>query len=292
MVTARVATAPKEETSSIVVSYPVTPEDIESTRAAYAAITFDAPVGYAAGVKAIAHCRGTRGAIEARRKDLKADSIAYGRKVDQVAKELVALIESIESPLREKKELVDSAKARAKAEAEAAEKRALEAQVRAEREAEELRLREERKAEEARLAAERERLAAERAELAEQKRKEDAARAVEEQARKAEQAELNRQREKIDAERQALARDRARAETAARAEQERIAEQERQAEHARRVAALQPDLEKVKAFAAVIRTVRFEQSCGPEATAAITAALGRLARAADGLDAFVAQGEA
>lgn len=151
--------------TEIVVSYPVTREEIEETRARFAAVTFSTPTAYAEGVKAIAHCRGTRGKIEERRKALKADSLDYGRRVDRVAKELTALVESIERPMRDAKHEVDTAKARAKAEKEAAERAAIEAQLRADREAEEKRIAEERaklEAQQAELRAERERFERER----------------------------------------------------------------------------------------------------------------------------------
>lgn len=294
------------EVSTIVVAYPVSPEEIEAKRAEYAALTFDTPKAYAAGMQALAQCRSTRTQIEDRRKYLKADSLAYGRRVDSVAKELVALVESIEEPLRLKRAAADEAKARAMAEKEAEERRVLEEKLRAEREAEEARLRAEREAEEARLAVERERLAAERAELAEQRRREDEARAVEEARllaeRRAQDAALRAERHKLEAERRQLEEERERAELERRArlkaesdraaaEDARVAELERQAERERRIAELQPDLVKLAAFAGALRAITGPSCASDAAKAQVTAALGRIARAADGLEAFVAQGD-
>lgn len=283
---------------TLTIAYPETRDSIAAKLAVYADLAFDTPKAYAEGTKAIAHCRTTRVQVEARRKELKASSLDFGRRVDAVAKELTALIESIEAPLRERKAAVDDAKARAKAEKEAAEKAAVEAQIRAEREAEEARLRAEREAENARLAQERERLAAERAALAEQRRKEDEARATEERAalekRRAEDAALRAERDKLESERRELERERARVaaerQAKAQAERERVAAEEarladieRQAEHERRLAALQPDLIKLAAFAAAIRALH-APSVGEDASGVVRLTVTRLTRAADELE--------
>jgi hypothetical protein len=274
-------------TETITIAYPETRDTIVAKLAIYADLGFGTPKEYAEGTKAIAHCRTTRVQVEARRKELKASSLDFGRRVDAVAKELTALIENIELPLRERKAAVDDAKERAKAEREAAERAAVEAQVRAAREAEEARLRAERAAEEARLAVERERLAAERAALAEQRRKEEDARAAEDAA-------LRAQRERLDAERRELERERARAtaerEAKAQAERERVAsdearraEEQRVAEHARRLAELQPDLVKLAAFAGAIRALQ-APSVGADAKVALDITIKRLERAASELE--------
>lgn len=157
---------------TIAIQYGVTPEQIEVKRAAYAALSCDTPKGYEEVRLAIADCRSTRVSIEKRRVEVKADALAFGKRVDAEAKRLTAMIADIEDPLQAKKSAIDEAKARVKAEKEAAEKAALEAQIRAEKEAEEARVRAEQEAENARLAAiaeanriEAERLAAERAKL-------------------------------------------------------------------------------------------------------------------------------
>lgn len=277
---------PAPATVTHLVRYAVTLDDIRAKGEEYAALTFDTPTDYERGRKAIAVLRTTRVGIEKRRKELKEDSLEYGRRVDAVAKELTRAIEAIEDPLKAKKQAVDDEKARAKREAEEAEQRALEAKIRAEREAEERRLAEERRkldaeraelaerqrqadaaakaerervealqaAERARLDAEAERLKAEREALAEAARLEREQleadrRAVEEAKRKAEREEAERQA-RIRAE--AEAKERAERERVA-AEEARVAELERQAAIAKRLEALKPDAEKVAAFAGSIR---------------------------------------
>ena len=150
-----------EQTTTIQVVYPITDADITARFAGYADLTADSPQGYKAVQAAIGELRSARVEVEKRRKDLKAESLEYGRRVDEVAKYLTGLIEAIEHPLKAKKAAVDEEKARIKAEKEAAERAAIEAKIRAEQEAETARL----KAEAERLAQERAALEAERAAL-------------------------------------------------------------------------------------------------------------------------------
>lgn len=149
------------EQTTIQVVYPITEADITARFAGYAELTADSPQGYKAVQAAIGELRSARVDVEKRRKDLKAESLEYGRRVDEVAKYLTGLIEAIEHPLKAKKAAVDEEKARVKAEKEAAERAAVEAQIRAEQEAEAARL----KAEAERLAQERAALEWERAAL-------------------------------------------------------------------------------------------------------------------------------
>ena len=149
------------EQTTIQVVYPITEADITARFAGYAELTADSPQGYKAVQAAIGELRSARVDVEKRRKDLKAESLEYGRRVDEVAKYLTGLIEAIEHPLKAKKAAVDEEKARVKAEKEAAERAAVEAQIRAEQEAEAARL----KAEAERLAQERAALEQERAAL-------------------------------------------------------------------------------------------------------------------------------
>ena len=119
------------------VKFTITSEEIEAKRANYGQLSAETPAGYALVRGAIADCRATRAKIETRRKELKAGALAYGRKVDGVAKELTGLIESFEAPLKEKKQAVDDEKTRIKREKEEAEQRAADEKARVEREAEE-----------------------------------------------------------------------------------------------------------------------------------------------------------
>lgn len=115
--------------------------------------------------------RSKRTKIEGVRKELKADALEYGRKVDAEAKRLTALIEPIENHLIEQESAIDRERERIKnAEIEAARQKA-EAEELARRQAGEARIAAERAAKEEELRIERERLAAERAEMeAERKR--------------------------------------------------------------------------------------------------------------------------
>ncbi len=141
-----------------VVRFDVTEADLAAIREEYSGLTADTPEGYESTRLAIGNCRKTRVAIESRRKDLKRDALTYGRAVDSAAKQLTALVEAIEAPLKERKLAVDDEKERVAREEREAEQRAIEAERAAEREVEE-----------ARMAAERKELAAERAAMARDK---------------------------------------------------------------------------------------------------------------------------
>lgn len=76
----------------------------------------------------IAEIRGLRTAVEARRKELKADALEWGRKVDGEAKRITGLLLEIEEPLKREKARVDEekeAKKRQKEEAERARVKAI-----------------------------------------------------------------------------------------------------------------------------------------------------------------------
>lgn len=302
------------------VRYHITAAEIEAKRAEYAGLSFDTPSDYAIGVKAIASCRTTRVAIEDRRKELKAESLAYGRRVDAVAHELTGLIESIEEPLRAKKRLIDEAKERAKREAEEAKRREIEEQLRrereaqeakeraereaeearrrAEREAEEARLRAEREAEDRRLAVEREQLRAERERIAAEQAQLRAAEAERARAAAAETDRLAAERRALEEERASLERaeaerrNREAAEQRAReaaereriaAEEARVAELERRAALEARIAALMPDVEKLAAYGRALLDVAAPEVGAPEAVAALAEARRDLARIAERL---------
>lgn len=212
----------------------------------------------------------TRTTMDKKRKELKADSLAWGRLVDSEYKKWETLLLAIEEPIDAKIKAVDNAKAAAKAAKEAEERAKIEAEVRAKEEAarkireeEEAKARAEqekkdaeRRAEEARIAEanriEAERLAKIAAEQAEAQQKIDEAKAeVEAAKRKQEQEERERQI-KIQAEKDA----------AERIERERIAAEERKAaqelaaaaERAR-IEAARPDVEKINGFAQVLSTI-------------------------------------
>ena len=164
-------------TDLIVVHYPVTKAEIAAKKLEYAALTADTPEGYDLVRKAIGTVVKTRTAIEARRVELKADALSYGKRIDAEAKELTALVVDVESDLRRKKEAVDAVarekqrlideEIRLKREAEeqriADEKAEAERLVREAKEAEDRRIAEEQRIENERLAAERKKLEEEQA---------------------------------------------------------------------------------------------------------------------------------
>lgn len=296
------------------VVYPVTEGEIAEARARYAAIAFDTSDGYEEGRKAIAHLRGVRTAIEKRRVELKADALDFGRRVDKAAKDLTALIEGVEAPLKERKAAVDDAAERARRAAEDAARVEAEAKAKAEREAEE-----------ARIAEEKRKLDEQRKLFEEQQRKTDAERAEREKAEKVErervETEQKAERDRLAAERREIETAqlaiRKQQEAAARAEQERLAaiererlaaeqaerdrvEAERRAAEAKaaaeaeaaRLEAMKPDLERVTAWAKAVRD--FSYTCPALATEraqeAIAWSTGRLEFIAGKLDEFVSKG--
>ena len=85
---------------------------------------------YNAVSKGIAKVRTLRTRIEATRKQLKADSLAWGRKVDAEAKRITEALEAIEEPLKRLKQQIDEAKEREKAAIEAARRVEIENRIR------------------------------------------------------------------------------------------------------------------------------------------------------------------
>jgi len=204
--------------------------------------------GFAAVHEARMTVRNYRVDVEKKRKELKADALEYGKKVDAEAKRITALLAPIEGHLEveenaynEAREAIKNA-ARLKAEAEA--------KAKAEAEAAELKAKQE--AEAARLKAEAEKLAAERKTMEAERRKLEEA-----------QAEIRRRDEALAAERQRLAnieaarqreieRQRIAKEAAEKARIETEARLKREAEEA-------ATREKVAAEAAESARVRAEQ---------------------------------
>lgn len=228
-------------TTSLELSYPFTIERLRAEVDKLRGHSFSEPKLYKEGVKAIATCRGFRVGIEGRRKELKAESLAFGREVDRVAKELTGVVETVEDELKAAKQRVDDERERVKREAAEAERRRVEEEIRAKREAEEALLREQRRQEEERLAEQRRELEAMRKQMAE------------ESARMAAEAEKLRQErtehEKATAAARAEKEERELAERiAAEQEEERIRKLEYEDAKAKRLAALAPDRERLKTF--------------------------------------------
>jgi hypothetical protein len=251
-----------EAIQQIQVSYPITADQIVADLTPLLALEKPAEV-----VKAIATCRGLRVQVEDRRKLLKADSLEYGRRVDEAAKLLTAAILRYEEPLKERKAKHDAAKAEAKRAAEQAERERLmaeeRAKIQAEREAAQQeaeiqakrRAAEERQLEQRRVLIRREKEQAE-AELLAMRRQAEAERAESqrilreaEQARRAAEETLA----KIEREKEA---ERTRARMAAEAEEQRLEREKYERELAAKIEAAQPDVVKLHAYAERLRSVR------------------------------------
>lgn len=264
-------TATLEKVESMPVRYSIADDAIAEMREQYFPLTADTKDGYEEVRIAIAKTRTLRGEIEERRVSLKADALAWGRKVDSEAKRLTGLLLEIEEPLKAKKLAVDDAKERARKAKEEEERRKVEAEIEAKREAERQRMAEE----QARLAEERKKFEAERAaEAAKQKAERDrieaeqraererlaAERAKVEAEQKAERDRIDAERRQMEAERARLAKEEserqaailAEKEAAARAERERFAQEAAK----KREEGLRPDVEKLATFAGVLRKIQ------------------------------------
>jgi len=197
--------------------------------------------------------------VEKVRKELKADALEYGRKVDGEAKRITAMLEPIEQHLSSEEDAYNAEKerirneARLKAEAEERAKReAEEARLRAEAEAEAARLKAIQDAENARLKAEAEKLAEERRVLEAERQK------IEAEKKQLADIEAARLR-KIEDERIAReAAEKARIETEQRIAREAAeAKAKTEAEEAakKRAEELRPDSEKIRAIADFISRI-------------------------------------
>jgi chromosome segregation ATPase len=287
------------DNTTVLVKYDVDEAALALVREKCATLTCDTPAGYEEVRVAIGNLRTTRTKIEKRRVELKADALAYGRLVDTEAKRVTALVTEIESPLQAKKDAIDNEAARLKAEEDAAKLKAIQDEIDANNAAKEAEAKAIRDAEEARIAAERAALAVERAAMEAERAKAEAARKAEQDRIDAEQrqvAEAQRvEREALEATRreieQALqAADRAEFErqakmqaekdAAERVERERVEKLRRDAE----LAAMLPDLEKVKAFAAEIRALAAPQVKSKKVADVLTIAINDLLVLADAME--------
>lgn len=274
---------------ALVVKYDVTDAAIAELKERFKGVAFDTPAAYDEGKKALAVLRDLRGKIEKRRKDLKADSLAFGRKVDAVARHFTGLIAEIEDPLQSAKALVDEAEAKRKREEEKAELLALEAKLKADREAEEAKAKEAREAEEKRLAEERARIAEQERVLNEQRRAQEEERRREDARIKAEREELDRRQAEIAAKEAAARREQEAKDAAARAAEKARAAAEEQAKEEARLEALRPDIEKVHDYASRLLALAGEalpEVASLEAKSALAWAIGRVEKISEGLAMF------
>lgn len=289
----------ESDPSTGVVSYNVTDSEIAALRERFAGLTAETKEGYKACQTGIAECRDLRVAVEKRRVVLKADALAWGRKVDAEAKRITVALESIEEPLKVAKKLIDDEAERKKREIAEAAQRKIDEENRIAREAEEARLR----AEQEKLAEERRLFEAERAKIEEEQRIEreklDAERRVAEEAAKIEREKIAAQERAIRAEQERLerieferqAKIQAEKDAAEKVERERIAEQNRIAAEkaeADRVAAMKPDVEKVHAFSAVLAAIEFPQVSSTKAAKALSDARIKIEAVAASLAKFSA----
>jgi hypothetical protein len=226
--------------------------------------------GFAAVHSARMVIKNHRVEVEKRRKELKADALEWGRKVDAEAKRITGLLEPIESHLQKEEDAIEAEKERIRN----AERLRQEAEARAKAEAEAAKLKAEQEAEAARLRVEREKLAEQQRIIDEERRK------IEEEKHKLAEIEAEKTR-KIQAEQARLAaieavklreianeqirketEERVKKETEARIAREKaIAEMNEAREKARqqRALALRPDKEKLLAVADEVAAITVPQ---------------------------------
>jgi len=298
------------DTTTVLVKYDVDEAALALVREKCATLTCDTPAGYEEVRVAIGNLRDTRVKVEKRRVELKADALVYGRLVDTEAKRVTALISAIEDPLKAKKDAVDNEAARIKAEADAAKLKAIQDEIDRNNAAKEAEAKALRDAEEARIAAERAALAKEREAMEAERAKADAARKAEQDRIAAEQAVVaeaqRKEREALEAQRREIERARLAAEheiaqaridaeqveferqakiraekdAAERVERERVEKLRRDAE----LAALLPDLEKVKTFAAGIRALTAPKVRSKRLAAILATSMEQLGQVASALE--------
>ena len=117
----------EELKSTHVVEYSVSDAAIDKLRERYSGLTIASTADYERVRLGIGEIRDIRVQVEKTRVELKADALAYGRKVDAEAKRITAMLLEIEEPLKLEKQKVDDEKARVKREKEEAERRRIEA---------------------------------------------------------------------------------------------------------------------------------------------------------------------
>ncbi len=105
----------EQATDRLEITYPIVDTAIDLMREQYLAIQVKGvndKENYDLAKKALTDTKAKRIAVEKRRKELKADSLEFGRRVDSVAKGLTARLEEIESHLEAQRAIVDDEKAR------------------------------------------------------------------------------------------------------------------------------------------------------------------------------------
>ena len=279
--------------------YGITTAKIEALKGKCLELSCDDPRGYEDTRRMIALLRTTRTRIEKRRKEHNAEHQEAIRFVNGIAKQLTTFVENLEEPLKLKKLEVDEAKERAKRAAEAAEAERLAAIERARIEAEQAERRAAHEAEQTALREQAEQLAKERAEMeaararaAEIQRTEDERLAKIRAEVATERARMEAERRAIDeakaaaerAERDRLAKVQAETDAAAQAERDRAAALKR----AEYLESIRPDVDKVRGYAAVVRSIIEKRPIvdSSEAAEALLAAVVQLRTLATDLENF------
>lgn len=231
-----------------------------------------------AGLKEL---RERRVAVETTRKALKADALAFGRKVDGEAKRITAALVEIETPLKAERDKWDDQKAAEKKAKEEAERMAIEEELKAKlakeeeaRKAEEEKRRIAIEQEQARMQLEKDRIAKEAAEVWEQQEKER-------KELQAEKAKLEAERKEIEAEKRKAEEEKRLAEEAKRKEEEKkrldealeaAKKQEEEDERLRLeyLESIKPDVERVQEFADRVSSMVFPEVKDESCEAALT----------------------
>ena len=250
--------------SEMLARYVVDEQKLTEYREQCKSLSFDTPKQYKEASQVLYSISATRTAVEARRKELKADVLEEGRRIDSCAKYLTAKIREIENPLQAKKDAADDAKRAAKEAEERAKRESFEANLRAAQAAEQARINEERAKLEAEKEEQRKRDEAARVELervereqAEERKRLELERAEFEAEKRKAAAAKEAEERRVAAEREARERiERAKRDTQEKAEREakeakEAKERAEAAEAARlaRIEALKPDADKLADYA-------------------------------------------
>ena len=199
--------------------------------------------------------------VEKVRKQLKADALEFGRRVDGEAKRINALLEPIESHLSKEEDAYEAEKERIRN----AERLRLEAEQKAKEEAEAARIKAEQEAENARLKVEADRLAEQQRQINEERQE------IEAEKKRLADIEAARLREIETQRREREAAERAKIETEQRIAREAAAAKAKaeNEEAARlRAEALRPDKEKILAVAEALNAINIPEVSGAAFTAA------------------------
>lgn len=105
-----------------IIKFSVTDVAIKELAVKYQNMAITDTASYKAVVSGIGEIRSIRVSVEKRRKELKADALEYGRRLDSEAKRITALLWPIEDNLKNLKQATDDEKALAKAEEDRLEK--------------------------------------------------------------------------------------------------------------------------------------------------------------------------